>query len=87
MRILLLLAALPSVNVIGKLEGTDPKLREEYVLFSSHQDANGVRLLVPGDSVLAGADDNGSVSVAQFAAARAFASKRPALDPGFKLER
>lgn len=67
----------PSVNVIGRLRGTDPVLREEYVLYSSHQDANGVRLLVPGDSVLAGADDNASVSVAQFAAARAFVAQRP----------
>ena len=67
----------PSVNVIGKLRGTDPVLRDEYVLYSSHQDANGVRLLVPGDSVLAGADDNASVSVAQFAAARAFVEQRP----------
>jgi Zn-dependent M28 family amino/carboxypeptidase len=47
------------------------------VLYSSHQDANGVRLLVPGDSVLAGADDNASVSVAEFAAARAFVAQRP----------
>ena len=67
----------PSVNVIGKLRGSDPVLRDEYVLYSSHQDANGVRLLVPGDSVLAGADDNASVSVAQFAAARAFVAQRP----------
>ena len=67
----------PSVNVIGALRGTDPALRDEYVLYSSHQDANGVRLLVPNDSVLAGADDNGSVSVAEFAAARAFVSARP----------
>lgn len=67
----------PSVNVIGKLRGTDPVLRDEYVLYSSHQDANGVRLLVPGDSVLAGADDNASVSVAEFAAARAFMAERP----------
>ena len=67
----------PSVNVIGLLRGTDPVLRNEYVLYSSHQDANGVRLLVPGDSVLAGADDNGSVSVAEFAAARAFVARRP----------
>lgn len=67
----------PSVNVIGVLRGTDATLRNEYVLYSSHQDANGVRLLVPGDSVLAGADDNGSVSVAQFAAARAFVAQRP----------
>jgi len=39
--------------------------------------ANGVRLLVPGDSVLAGADDNASVSAAEFAAARAFVARRP----------
>lgn len=67
----------PSVNVIGALRGTDVALRDEYVLYSSHQDANGVRLLVPGDSVLAGADDNASVSVAEFAAARAFVAQRP----------
>jgi Zn-dependent M28 family amino/carboxypeptidase len=67
----------PSVNVIGSLRGTDPALRDEYVLYSSHQDANGVRLLVPNDSVLAGADDNASVSVAEFAAARAFVAARP----------
>ncbi|MCC6774103.1 MAG: M28 family peptidase, partial [Gemmatimonadaceae bacterium] len=62
----------PSVNVIGVVRGTDPVLRDEYVLYSSHQDANGVRFVVDGDSVWAGADDNGSVSVALFAAARAF---------------
>jgi len=67
----------PSVNVIGRLRGTDPVLRDEYVLYSSHQDANGVRLLTPDDSVLAGADDNASVSVAEFAAARAFVAERP----------
>lgn len=67
----------PSVNVIGVLRGTDPVLRDEYVLFSSHQDANGVRLLAPGDSILAGADDNASTTVAHFAAARAFAAQRP----------
>ena len=62
----------PSVNIIGFVRGTDPVLRNEYVLFSSHQDANGVRYVINGDSVWAGADDNGSVSVALFAAARAF---------------
>jgi hypothetical protein len=67
----------PSVNVIGGLRGTDARLKDEWVLYSSHQDANGVRLLANGDSVLAGADDNASVSVAQFAAARAFVAQRP----------
>src|SRR5262245_18700501 len=47
----------PSVNVIGVVRGTDPQLRNEYVVFSSHQDANGVRVTLEGDSVHAGADD------------------------------
>ncbi|MCU0648715.1 MAG: M28 family peptidase [Gemmatimonadaceae bacterium] len=68
----------PSVNVIAGLRGTDATLRDEYVLYSSHQDANGVRALeANGDSVLAGADDNASVSVAEFAAARALVAQRP----------
>src|SRR6185295_5577423 len=62
----------PSVNVIGVVRGTDPKLRDEYVVFSSHQDANGVRVTLEGDSVHAGADDNASVTAADLAAARAF---------------
>ncbi|MEJ7813208.1 MAG: M28 family peptidase, partial [Gemmatimonadaceae bacterium] len=62
----------PSVNVIGAVRGTDPALRDEYVVFSSHQDANGVRFTLEGDSVHAGADDNASVSAAILAAARAF---------------
>ena len=62
----------PSVNVIGVVRGTDPQLRNEYVVFSSHQDANGVRVTLEGDSVHAGADDNASVTAAGLAAARAF---------------
>jgi hypothetical protein len=72
----------PSVNVVGVVRGTDPVLRDEYVVFSSHQDANGVRFTLEGDSVHAGADDNASVSAALFAAARAFVrqpGKRSAL--------
>jgi peptidase M28-like protein len=62
----------PSVNVIGVVRGTDLKLRDEYVVFSSHQDANGVRVTLEGDSVHAGADDNASVTAADLAAARSF---------------
>ena len=62
----------PSVNIVGKIAGTDPKLRDEYVLYSSHQDHDGVRFDIGGDSTWSGADDNGSVSVALLAIARAF---------------
>ena len=72
----------PSVNIIGVVRGTDPKLRDEYVLFSSHQDHDGVRYPVNGDSTWSGADDNASTSVALLAIARAFVKqpgKRSAL--------
>ena len=37
----------PSVNIIAKVEGTDPALRDQYVLFSAHQDHDGVRAESP----------------------------------------
>jgi Zn-dependent M28 family amino/carboxypeptidase len=67
----------PSVNIIGVVRGTDPVLRNEYVVFSSHQDHDGVRFTVAGDSIWNGADDNGSTSVALLAIARAWV-KQPA---------
>jgi Zn-dependent M28 family amino/carboxypeptidase len=67
----------PSVNIIGEVRGTDPVLRDEYVVFSSHQDHDGVRYPVAGDSIWNGADDNGSTSVALLAIARAW-KLRPA---------
>ncbi|HYW48979.1 MAG TPA: M28 family peptidase [Gemmatimonadaceae bacterium] len=67
----------PSCNIVGIIRGTDPALRDEYVLYSSHQDHDGVRYIVGRDSVWAGADDNGSVSVAILAAARAFVKQPP----------
>ncbi len=72
----------PSVNIIGAVRGTDPKLRDEYVVFSSHQDHDGIRYTVAGDSIWNGADDNGTTSVALLAIARAWTknpSKRSAL--------
>lgn len=66
----------PSTNIVGVIPGTDPVLRNEYVLYSSHQDHDGVRYVIAGDSVWAGADDNGTGSVALLASARAFAKQR-----------
>jgi hypothetical protein len=64
----------PSGNVIGVVKGTDPRLAHEYVLYSGHQDHDGTRYVVNGDSIWNGADDNASVSVAMLAIARAFAA-------------
>lgn len=67
----------PSVNVVGKVEGKDASLKKEYVLFSGHQDHDGVRQKYGQDSIYNGADDNASTCVAMLAIARAF-KKQPA---------
>jgi len=66
----------PSVNIIGKIEGTDPKLKNEYVLISGHQDHDGIRHPVENDTIYNGADDNASTCVAMLAMARAY-KKQP----------
>ena len=65
----------PSVNIVAKLPGTDAKLKEEYVLISTHQDHDGVRRAVAGDSIYNGADDNATGCAAALAIGRAFAQK------------
>ena len=62
----------PSVNVVARVPGTDPAVRDQYVLFSGHTDHDGVRFPVNGDSIWNGADDNASVSVGILAIGRAF---------------
>ena len=69
--------AYPSVNIIGVVPGTDPTLKSEYVLYSGHTDAHGIRNVIKNDSIYYGADDNASVDVAMLANARAFV-KNPA---------
>lgn len=66
----------PSVNLVGRIKGTDPVLAKEFVLYSSHQDHDGVRTPIDGDSIWNGADDNATGSVALLAIARAF-KQRP----------
>lgn len=46
----------PSVNVVARVAGSDPAVRGEYVLFSAHQDHDGIRFPVAGDSIWNGAD-------------------------------
>ncbi len=65
----------PSVNLVGKIEGTDPQLKNEYVVLSGHHDYLGIQAPIGNDSICNGADDNGSVCVALLAMARAFKEK------------
>jgi len=59
-------------NVIAMLEGSDPVVKNEFVVFSAHLDHNGLRA-GEGDVVYNGADDDGSGSAAVMAIARAYA--------------
>ncbi len=51
-----------SANVIAKLPGNDPKLKDEYVVLSAHIDHIGVGEPVNGDRIYNGAMDNASGS-------------------------
>lgn len=52
-------------NVIAYLEGADPDLKNEYLVFSSHFDHVGIGRAVNGDSIYNGANDNvaGTVTI------------------------
>ena len=65
----------PSVNIVARVPGRDPKLRDEHVLFSAHQDHDGVRYTVNGDNIWNGADDNATTAVALLAIGRAMAAQ------------
>jgi Zn-dependent M28 family amino/carboxypeptidase len=60
-----------SHNVIGKLEGSDPKLSGEYVIYTAHWDHLGRHPELQGDQIFNGAIDNASgvASVIELAAA------------------
>lgn len=49
-----------SQNVVGKITGSDPKLKNEYVVHSAHLDHIGVGTPINGDSIYNGAHDNAS---------------------------
>src|SRR6266550_561988 len=60
-----------SHNVIGKVEGDGPKLRDEYIIYTAHWDHLGRHPELQGDQIFNGAIDNASgvASVIQLAAA------------------
>ncbi|HEV8454991.1 MAG TPA: M28 family metallopeptidase [Gemmatimonadales bacterium] len=67
-------ARIESPNVAGLLRGSDPRLRDEVVIYTAHLDHLGVGTPVKGDSIYNGALDNASGSAALPEVARAFAS-------------
>ncbi|MGO9258268.1 MAG: M28 family metallopeptidase [Bryobacteraceae bacterium] len=63
-----------SPNVAAVLQGSDSKLRDEYVVYTAHVDHMGIGLPVDGDSIYNGAVDNASGTAALIEVARAFTS-------------
>ena len=51
-----------SANVVAKLQGNDPKLKNEYVVLSAHIDHIGIGEPINGDRIYNGAMDDGSGS-------------------------
>ncbi len=66
-----------SNNVVGMIEGSDPKLKSEAVLFSAHWDHLGVGRAVVGDNIYNGAADNATGCALLMELARAWASQKP----------
>lgn len=67
-----------SRNVVARLEGSDPALKDEYVIFTAHWDHLGKDPTAQGDQIYNGAADNASGTAALLELARAFTKVRPA---------
>src|SRR6185312_3862833 len=61
-----------SHNVVAKLEGSDPVLKNEYVIYSAHWDHLGRDPKLQGDQIFNGAIDNASGCAALLDIAEAF---------------
>ena len=64
-------------NTVGILEGSDPVLKHEYIVYSGHMDHVGVGTPINGDSIFNGADDDASGTIAVVELAEAFATLQP----------
>ena len=64
-----------SYNVIAKVEGSDKKLKNEYVIHTAHLDHLGIAKPVKGDSVYNGAHDNASGVACLLEIARTYKKK------------
>ncbi|WP_338446480.1 M20/M25/M40 family metallo-hydrolase [Pelagerythrobacter marensis] len=68
---------LVSPNVVGMVPGSDPQLRDEYVLVLAHLDHVGIGEPVAGDAIYNGAIDNAGGVAVMLEAARRIVSARP----------
>ena len=62
-------------NVVGMLQGSDPRLRNEFILIGAHYDHIGVVPNKEGDGIANGANDNASGTSTVLELARYFGSR------------
>lgn len=62
-----------SRNVVAMVEGSDPVLKNEYIVISGHHDGRGI----DDGGIIPGADDNGSACVALMEIGKALLAERP----------
>jgi Zn-dependent M28 family amino/carboxypeptidase len=67
-----------SHNVIAKLDGSDPQLKDEYVIYSAHWDHEGRDPSLKGDQIYNGAIDNASGVAGLLEIAQAYTKLDPA---------
>ena len=67
----------PSANVAAKIEGSDPALRDEWVIYTTHWDHFGIGTPVDGDAIYHGALDNATGTGGLLELARAFRRATP----------
>ena len=71
------LRTIDSRNVVARLEGADPALKDEYVIYSAHWDHLGIGEPVGGDKIYNGALDNASGVATVLEIARALKQVQP----------
>jgi len=67
-----------SYNVVGAVEGSDPDVADEYIIFMAHWDHFGVGEPVDGDSIYNGANDNAAGVASMLEIAEAWRLAQPA---------
>jgi Zn-dependent M28 family amino/carboxypeptidase len=72
------LRTVDSQNVVAKLTGSDPVLKDEYVIYTAHWDHLGIGTPVNGDAIYNGAADNASGCAMVMEIARAMKAIKPA---------
>ncbi len=65
-----------SNNVVGMIEGSDPTLKSEAVIFTAHWDHLGVGRAVVGDAIFNGAADNATGCALLLELARAWSAEK-----------